>query len=164
MQDTLDKDALVLLEADHAGIRSLLARLASAVEAPDGNAAAVMLELSSAMRVHARIEEVLFYPAFLAAAEVADDVRLFHRAVAEHALAEQALTAVENQEALAPEQVRALVTIVEEHVKAEEATLFARMRAVVDASKLLELGGRIEQFRTELTRTAAGSNSSTWQG
>jgi hemerythrin-like domain-containing protein len=122
-------DALALLQADHRRVQQLLDDL----EDSDGDEAEqieLAQQLCDELRVHARVEEEIFYPAARRALGE-DGRRLLDEARVEHAAAEELIAKVaasDPGDELFRAQVRVLGIHVEHHVVEEESELFALVR------------------------------------
>ena len=149
-------DAVSLLKSDHrqvktwfrdferAGTRSRKSQLAQ--------------RICNALKVHTRIEEEIFYPAFLAAGI---DVAMHHEAEVEHDTAKELILAIES---FGPEheyfeaRIKVLSELIDHHVKEEEQRdgLFAKARAAGLDLKLL--GDQLRQRKHELEGDAPGGS------
>jgi hemerythrin superfamily protein len=118
-------DALSVLERDHRLVERFFADFDQAVPEqfdPIGRRICKML------RIHAQIEEEIFYPA---ARDALGDPTLVDRAEAEHQQAKVAIRAVEARTSDAPdyeEAVQQLRALIEAHVREEEGDLFPKVR------------------------------------
>jgi hemerythrin superfamily protein len=118
-------DALAVLERDHRLIERFFADFDQAAPQqldPIGRRICKML------RIHAQIEEELFYPA---AHDALRDGTLIDRAEQEHAEAKDAVREVEARTSDAPDyidRVRHIRGLVEAHVREEEGELFPKVR------------------------------------
>lgn len=139
-------DAIALLQQDHREV----AKLFAAFEDLNDNAKkkALAAKICLALKVHAQIEEELFYPA---AREETKDNDLLDEALVEHAGAK---TLIAEIEAMQPGQdlydakVKVLSEQIRHHVKEEDEKLFPEVRATdID---LHELGRRMAQRKAEL--------------
>jgi hemerythrin-like domain-containing protein len=144
--DVEGRDAIALLTADHRAV----ARLFAAFEDATGDAEKRRLanDICVALKVHARLEEDLFYPAALGAV---GDPAMIEEAMVEHASARDLIAQVESGapgQALFDARVKVLGEYVQHHVAEEEEEIFPLCRA----SKLdLEaLGTRLALRKNEL--------------
>jgi len=139
-------DAIELLTADHRNV----AWLFDAFEAAKGDAEKrrIAIDICVALKVHARLEEDLFYPAALKAV---GDSALIDEAMVEHASARDLIAQIETGapgEAMFDARVKVLGEYVRHHVEEEEQDIFPKCRS----SKLdLEaLGTRMALRKAEL--------------
>jgi hemerythrin superfamily protein len=75
-----EKDALTLLK-DHDTVRELLSELE---EAEGKKRLATLRNIEQELKVHTKIEEDIFYPAFREASEKEEDTELYFEALVEH--------------------------------------------------------------------------------
>lgn len=146
-------DAVTLLENDHQRVRELLEELEESTERSVKRRRELLVEIGIAIRVHAGIEEEIFYPAFRAAGETRDDGKLFFEAAEEHGLVDIVLRALEATEPDADEfgaKAKVLVDLVEHHAEEEEEEMFPRAKKLFGRERLLELGAELEARQTGL--------------
>lgn len=141
-------DAVDLLTRDHRLVEELFAAFAQAAPQqldPLARRACKML------RIHAQIEEELFYP--IARRATQDDVLVDH-AEREHAQAREAIARVESMTSDDPEFRQAVADLaneVAEHVRGEEGELFPQMRNA--GVNLVSLGVVLAERRDTLLDT-----------
>lgn len=142
-------DVLDLLEADHRRVQALLDDFEDS-----GGDEAEQIELAQQicdeLRVHARVEEELFYPAARRALDE-DGVRLLDEALVEHSTAEDLIAKVaasDPSDALFRARVRVLGVYVEHHLVEEESELFALVRT--SSLDRRALGAALQARREEL--------------
>lgn len=119
-------DAVAILEADHREVE----RLFEQFEAAEGDSIKRDLAVSicAALKVHARLEEELFYPA---AYEVLGDKSLIDEAQVEHASAKDLIAQIEAGapgEAFYDARVKVLAEYIDHHVTEEEKEIFPQCR------------------------------------
>lgn len=160
-------DAIALLKADHREVEGWFKDF----EKTDSSARKAKLagQICDALTVHARIEEDIFYPAFLAAV---DDEDLHHEAVVEHDGAKKLIAEIRAsgpQDDYFDAKVKVLSEMIKHHVKEEEQAggMFAKARkSDMDlnalgeqmAARKRELGnstGRSGGLKTLLTKAAS---------
>jgi hemerythrin superfamily protein len=139
-------DAIALLEADHREVEALFDRYDAASD--DAEKGRIAAQICLALKVHAQIEEELFYPP---AREETGDVDLVDEAVVEHMGAK---TLIAQIEAMKPGQplydakVKVLGEQIRHHVEEEETELFPEAR---EAQMDLDgLGARLAARKAEL--------------
>ncbi len=139
-------DAITLLETDHREVEDLFDQFDSA--AGDGAKASIAQRICLALKIHAQIEEELFYPA---ARDKTGDNDLVDEAVVEHMGAK---TLIAQIEAMKPGQplydakVKVLSEQVRHHVEEEEGELFPEVRETrID---LDALGAKLAARKAEL--------------
>ena len=77
-------DAIALLKQDHKAVKALLTELADTTNRAQKTRTELLQKIATEIKVHAAIEEEIFYPAFKAAGEKADDGKMFFEALEEH--------------------------------------------------------------------------------
>lgn len=146
-------DAISLLEADHRQVEGWF----SSFEKARGQSRKQELanKICAALRVHTRIEEEIFYPAFL---ETTQEDDIHHEAVVEHDGARKLIAEIEAATA-SDEYFDAKVTVLSEmikhHVKEEEQPggMFAKARK--SELDLAELGTRMTARKKELMNSSS---------
>jgi hemerythrin superfamily protein len=144
-------DAIALLKADHREVEGWFeqfdkARLAS-------RKADLAGRICAALKVHATIEEEIFYPAFL---EATGDKDIHHEAEVEHAGAKILIKQIESS---SPEddyfdaRVKVLSEAIKHHVKEEEQRggMFAEAKSA--GMDLQALGEQMKARKDELTKS-----------
>jgi Hemerythrin HHE cation binding domain len=141
-------DAIALLKADHRQVAAWFEEFDVARSA--SRKARLAEQICSALDVHSRLEEEIFYPAFL---EATKDKDLHHEAVVEHGAAKQLLAEIQ---ASSPAddyfdaRVKVLAEMIRHHVKEEEQPggMFAQSRK--RRMDLVALGERMAARKVEL--------------
>lgn len=141
-------NAIYMLKADHKSIRRLL----NTLNAEEGSSAAaakrreeIVRDLEREVKMHAQIEEEVFYPAFKAAAERKKlaEVDLFYEAAEEHHIVDMVLPTLKTANAKSPEfeaKAKVLKELIEHHIKEEEREMFAQATMLFSEDQLAELG------------------------
>lgn len=147
-------DAIAMLEADHREVE----RLFEGFERADGDAVKrdLAIAICVALKVHARLEEELFYPA---AYKVLDDKNLIDEAQVEHASAKDLIAQIEAGapgEAFFEARVKVLAEYIAHHVAEEEEEIFPKCRK--SAMDLNRLGAIMALRKQELTTGFLVSN------
>jgi iron-sulfur cluster repair protein YtfE (RIC family) len=122
-------DALGLLRRDHKLVDELLNEFQRAGQQQLDPMARRICKL---LRIHAQIEEEIFYPA---ARRALPDASLIDEAEREHAQAKQAITRIESltsEDASFKAAVATLAQAVRTHVAEEEGTLFPQLQGKLD--------------------------------
>ena len=152
--ETQPRDGLQLLTADHRKVEGLFADFerASGVSAKQK----LVQQICTELKVHAQIEEEIYYPTIRGEVEQAD----LEEAYVEH---DSAKLLINELEAATPDEsfydakVKVLSELIEHHVKEEEKerdNLFQQTRAAdVD---LVALGSRLAARKAELLAQAKG--------
>lgn len=148
---TAAKDAIALLEADHAAVSQLFAEYEKTRSG--ANKKALVAEICTALSVHAQIEEELFYPAVKAALK---DRLMVPEATVEHASVKDLIVQLEGVEPdgeMYDAKVKVLSEYVKHHVKEEHEEMFTQAKA--SSIDLVELGARMAARKDELLAQAA---------
>lgn len=148
---TAAKDAIALLEADHAAVSQLFAEYEKTRSG--ANRKALVAEICTALSVHAQIEEELFYPAVKAALK---DRLMVPEATVEHASVKNLIVQLEGVEPdgeMYDAKVKVLSEYVKHHVKEEHEEMFTKAKA--SSIDLVELGARMAARKDELLAQAA---------
>jgi hemerythrin superfamily protein len=143
-------NAIEVLKADHRSFERLFRQFAQArgTEAR----AALAEKLCRALLIHMRIEEEIFYPAFL---QATGDVEMHHEAQVEHSGARLLIAQIQQSSpADAPysAQIKVLATMVQHHVHEEEKRdgMFAEANSA--GMDLAALGEQLKVRRDQLKR------------
>jgi hemerythrin superfamily protein len=122
-------DAISLLKADHKQVKTWFAQFESARS--ESKKKALATNICNALTVHTKIEEEIFYPAFLAATK---DKDMHHEAIVEHDGAKKLIAQIaasDPSEDYYDSKVKVLSEMIKHHVKEEEQAggMFAEARA-----------------------------------
>ncbi|ATQ75813.1 hemerythrin [Massilia violaceinigra] len=146
------KDAIAMLEADHAKVKSLFEQFEGLSDRSKASKKKVADQICLELSVHAEVEEQVFYPAVRG--PVKDD-DLMDEAVVEHASAKELIAQIMEMdpgEDLYDAKVKVLSEQIEHHVKEEEEEMFPKVRkGKVD---LVALGAEMEAFKAKLAPAA----------
>ena len=148
------EDAITLLSADHAKVKKLFNEFQSLKE-EDGSAedkSALVTQICNELKVHAEIEEEIFYPAVRKAI---DDGDLMDEALVEHAGAKELIAQLEDMspdDELYDAKVTVLGEQIRHHVKEEEGEMFPKAKkAKVDGEALgVQMAERKAELMAEL--------------
>jgi hemerythrin superfamily protein len=134
-----NEDAITLLTADHAKVKKLFKEFEDLKER-DGSAedkSGLVTQICNELKVHAEIEEEIFYPAVRKAI---DDGDLMDEALVEHAGAKELIAQLEDMspdDELYDAKVTVLGEQIQHHVKEEEGQMFPKAKkAKVDGEAL----------------------------
>src|SRR5687767_13840584 len=147
-------NAIQLLKDDHKKVRKLLAELEKTTPRGVKTRAELLEKIALEIRVHARIEEEIFYPAFKAAAEKGDDSKLYFEAQEEHrAAGELVLPDLERTDPSSEcfgGRAKVLKELIEHHAGEEEKDMFPRARELLSTAELVYLGERMAVRKEQL--------------
>ena len=149
-RSNVEKDAIALLKEDHAKVRELLSKL----EEAEGKSRETTLKtIEQELKIHTKIEEEIFYPAFRDAAEKEQDTELYYEALEEHHVVDMVVPEIMGTEPDAEQftaKAKVLKDLVEHHAEEEEKEMFPRARKLMDKAQLLELGQQLAQAKESL--------------
>lgn len=144
------RDVIEILTADHREVEAMFTELETLMRTRSGTDEGLRKDLVDQVTIelvrHAVAEEVAVYPAVKdkVSAEEAE------RARREHAEAEATMKRLESldpDDAAFGDELGTLMTEIRAHVAEEEGEMFPRMREVMSADELVELGGRVETIK-----------------
>ena len=143
-----EPDAIALLKADHRQVEEWFEQFEKAKD--KGRQQALATKICDALKVHATIEEEIFYPPFL---EATKDEDMYYEAEVEHDGAKKLIADIEHSTPEDPDfksKLHVLSEMIKHHVKEEEQAggMFAEAReAEMD---LIGLGRELAQRKAEL--------------
>ena len=140
-------DALSLLEADHREVKKMLAEGEKTTERAEKTRTELFDELKSAMVLHERIEEEIFYPA-LKAHPKAKDIVL--EGFEEHHVVDEIMGELEQTDVTDETwaaKFKVMKENIEHHIEEEEGEMFKSARQVFDEAELEELGARMQELK-----------------
>ena len=150
----VEKDAIALLKDDHEQVRRLLEQL----EKTTGRAATkrerLLAAIEQELKLHTKIEEDVFYPAFFDACQRSDDKELYYEAIEEHHVVDLVLPELKDTDPRTDRfaaKAKVLKDLVEHHAGEEESEMFPRARKLMDREELLRLGAELSRAK-ESTR------------
>lgn len=148
-------DAIALLKQDHKAVKALLTELADTTNRAQKTRTELLRKITTEIKAHTTIEEEIFYPAFKAAGEKADDGKMFFEALEEHRAAGDLvlpdLLGTDVQSDQFGGRAKVLKELIEHHADEEEKEMFPRARELMDKAQLEQLGERMAKRKAELT-------------
>jgi len=151
-------DAIQLLKADHAEMRTLLGELESTTTRALKKRRDLIVEIEAKLKAHTTIEEEIFYPAFKRAGEKSDDDKMYFEALEEHRAAGDLvlpdLVKTDPGSEKFSGRAKVLKELVEHHAGEEEKEMFPRAKKLLSKDELANLGERMEQRKDELLAKA----------
>jgi hemerythrin superfamily protein len=150
---TKPTSAVALLRADHREVEMLFKEFKRADSATDKQA--IAQRICAALKIHTRIEEDVFYPAFIAAT---GEQAIHDEAVVEHDGAKKLIAEIETstpRDALFDAKVNVLSEMIKHHVKEEERFGGMFFRARLAKMDLAAVGALLEARKKALTRQPA---------
>ena len=150
---TKSKDAIALLTNDHETVRGLLSQMEDTTSRGATKRTALLAKISKEVRIHAQIEEEIFYPAYKEAAKSQEEEQLFFEAADEHGLVKIVLPALEKMDPSTVEfgaKAKVLKDLIEHHAEEEEEEMFPKARKLLGKARLQELGDQLAARKQEL--------------
>ncbi len=146
-------NAIAQLKADHVRMRALFHRMMATTPQGGKTRERLLADLERESKIHAQVEEEVFYPAFKEAASARPDRHLFFKATESHHAFDVVLAELKRADAgsemfLAKAELLRDLTLT--HMKEEEAEMFARARVLLSAAELAEVGRRMDERREAL--------------
>jgi hemerythrin superfamily protein len=138
-------DAITFLKAEHREVEELFTQIGETDGAEKG---ALVGEVCHALKIHARLEEEIAYPAFRAAGVdgvVMDDANIEHQSV-KKLIAD--IESLSQNDHLFGARVKVLSEHVKDHVEEEEGTMFSQVSS--SKADLKDIGRRLTERKREL--------------
>jgi hemerythrin-like domain-containing protein len=142
--------AITMLKADHATVKRLLRELSETTDRAVKQREALVERIERELKMHAQLEEEIFYPAFQAAAKGSEAEDLFYEAAEEHHVVDMILPALK---AANPKshgfkaKAKVLKDLVEHHIREEEGEMFQQARQMFTDEQLREIGEMMQSRR-----------------
>ena len=136
-------NAITMLKADHATLKRLLRELDGTSERAVKERERLVNEFEREVKMHAQIEEEVFYPAFLAVSKGTESEDLFYEAAEEHHIVDMVLPALKAANPKSHEfgaKAKVMKDLIEHHIKEEEQQMFVKARQLFDDDQLRALG------------------------
>jgi hemerythrin superfamily protein len=153
------RDAIALLKADHRQVEQWFEQFESSRS--EAKKSDLAQKICQALKVHASIEEEIFYPAFLEATEEKD---LHHEAEVEHDGAKKLIAQIEAsgpQDDYFDAKVTVLSEMIKHHVKEEEQRDGMFAKAKQSDMDLQALGARLAARKAQLMGVAEADEEGT---
>jgi len=148
------KDAIALLKEDHEKVRELLGELEETTSKATSRRQTLLKSIEQELKIHTKIEEEIFYPAFRDASSKEDDKKLYYEALEEHHVVDMVLPEIRRIDAGSDEfaaKAKVLKDLVEHHAEEEETEMFPRARKLMDREELLHLGQQLALAKESMT-------------
>jgi len=139
-------DAIGVLKADHRKVRALLSELEGTTPRAAAKRAKLLESIEQELKIHTRIEETIFYPAYRDAARKQAERRLYFEALEEHHVVDMVLPELKQTEPDSDEfsaKVKVLKELVEHHADEEESDMFPKARRLMNRDELMDLGEQL---------------------
>ena len=151
-------DAIAMLEADHAKVKSLFEQFEALSDRSKVSKKKIADQICMELTIHTEVEEQVFYPAVR---KPVSDEDLMDEAVVEHASAKELIAQImemDPDDDLYDAKVKVLSEQIEHHVGEEEDDMFLKVRKgkvdLVDLVDLVALGAEMEAFKAQLAPAA----------
>lgn len=149
-------DAIKLLKEDHRKVKGLLADLAETTTRATEKRRTLLAEIEKEISIHAKIEEEIFYPAFVKA-DGKEHLKMNYEALEEHRAAEALvlpdLKKTDPGTDRFSGRAKVLKELIEHHADEEEKEMFPKAGKTMSKDELNDLGARMEKRKEELKRT-----------
>jgi hemerythrin-like domain-containing protein len=132
-----------MLKADHATLKRILRELDATTERATKQRQSLAEEFEREVKMHAQIEEEVFYPAFKAATRGTEAQDMFYEAAEEHHIVDMVVPALKAANPKSHEfgaKAKVLKDLIEHHIKEEETEMFPEARRLFSEDQLRELG------------------------
>lgn len=143
-------NAITMLKSDHATVKRLLRELSETTERAVKQREALVAQIERELKMHAQLEEEIFYPAFKAASRGTEAEDLFYEAAEEHHIVDMVLPALKAANPKSKEftaKASVMKELVEHHIKEEETAMFPEARELFGDDQLRELGDMMQARR-----------------
>lgn len=152
-------NAIQLLKDDHRKLKELLSELVKTTSRADKKRMQLLEKIERELRVHTRIEEEIFYPAFKEAGNSAH-AKMYFEALEEHRAVEELVLPDLKKTDRGSEnfsgRAKVLKELIEHHVDEEEKDMFKKAEQSMSREELSTLGGQMAERRQELKKSDAG--------
>lgn len=147
-------DAIALLKSDHQALRALLEQLEKSTPRGAKTRKELLTKIEANLKAHTSIEEEIFYPAFKDAGKKSDDDKMYFEALEEHrAAGDLVLPDLLDTDPVSDKfggRAKVLKELVEHHADEEEKEMFPRAKKLLTKEELADLGGRMQERKSEL--------------
>lgn len=144
-------DAVTLLLRDHDKVRELLAQLVGTDEAAERRD--LLEQIEHEIKVHSKVEEKIFYPAFKEAVQDEDGQKLFYEATEEHHVVDLVIPELKRTDPSSDEfagKAKVLKDLVEHHAEEEEQEMFPEAKRTMGKDELDRLGEEIMRMKEKM--------------
>jgi hemerythrin-like domain-containing protein len=148
MKNSAAQDVLALLKQDHAKVKELLSQLEETTTRGVKRRQELLGKIADEVRLHAHVEETIFYPAFRESGSTHEDEKMFLEAAEEHRLVHEMLPEIEDTDPateLFSARAKVLKDLIEHHAEEEEKEMFKRAKELMPIEERRALAERIEE-------------------
>jgi len=146
-------NAITMLKSDHVAVKRLLRELEETGDRATKQRERLVGEIERELKIHAQLEEELFYPTFKKVAEDTEAEDLFYEATEEHHVVDMVLPELKASSVKSPEfsaKSKVLKELIEHHIREEEGEMFAQARRLMTDEQLRELGNAMQARKETL--------------
>lgn len=150
-------NAIDILKDDHDRVKDLLSDLEETSNRATTQRTELIGKIAEELTTHMKIEETVFYPAFKAAAEKAEQRVMYFEAEEEHNVLDFELPRVIKTDPSTDDfaaHAKVLKELVEHHVKEEEKEMFPVAKKLMTSEELEALGEKMEARKEKLLAKA----------
>lgn len=143
-------NAITMLKSDHATVKRLMRELNETGDRAAKQREALVEQIERELKMHAQLEEEIFYPAFKAATRGTEAEDMFYEAAEEHHIVDMVLPALKAANPKSHEfkaKAKVLLDLLEHHIKEEETQMFKEARDLFGEEQLRELGDMMQARR-----------------
>jgi len=144
------RDILKTLKAEHDALRDLFEKLNGTTDRAEKTRAELLAKIDEGLLPHAKWEEAVFYPAFVARAE-RDGRKTHAEAIQEHRAVERTVMPdVHKADVTTPEfagRAKVFGEFVDHHAKEEESTMFRMAREMFSAEERAAMDEQYEAWK-----------------
>ena len=143
-------NAITMLKSDHATVKRLMRELNETGDRATKQREALVDQIERELKMHAQLEEEIFYPAFKAATRGTEAEDMFYEAAEEHHIVDMVLPALKAANPKSHEfkaKAKVLFDLLEHHIKEEETQMFKEARDLFGEEQLRELGDMMQARR-----------------
>lgn len=152
-------NAIQLLKDDHKKVKELLNELVKTTTRADKKRMQLLEKIEQELRVHTRIEEEIFYPAFKKAGN-SEHAKMYFEALEEHRAVEDLVLPDLKKTDRGSEnfsgRAKVLKELVEHHADEEEKDMFKKAEQSMAKEELRALGEQMAERKQELKKSGAG--------
>jgi hemerythrin superfamily protein len=147
-------DAVSMLKQDHKKVKRLLNEFE---DAESDQRVELLNQIEFEIKVHMKIEEEIFYPAFKEAVRSEDDKQKFFEALEEHHITSVVMREIESADPESEQfeaKGKVLKDLIEHHVEEEEGEMFPKAKKAIGAAELRRLGEAMKSRKETLMSSA----------
>jgi hemerythrin-like domain-containing protein len=151
-------NAITLLKEDHDKVKDLLTQLEETTNRGVKTRQELLEKIVMELKVHTKIEEDVFYPAFKAAAGKVDERVMFYEANEEHRLVDFEIPRIQKTDPSTDDfsaHAKVLKELVEHHADEEEKEMFPMAKKLLSKEQLEEIGTLMEEEKKKLMGSAS---------